>query len=104
MHHFQIGDLLIAHPGGDDLKITDFGLARKIMLGRLAPQKYGVPEFCSPETVNGEGVSLSTDMWGLGIVTYILLSGMSPFRGNNDMETLDYIKAGTIYSHLFINI
>lgn len=74
------------------------------MLGRLAAQKYGVPEYCSPETVNGEGVSLSTDMWSLGIVTYILLSGISPFRGNNDMETLDYIKAGTINIYMIIFI
>lgn len=38
---FQPGDLLISHPGGDDLKICDFGLARRIAYGRLAPLDYG---------------------------------------------------------------
>lgn len=76
------------------MKIGDFGLARRISPGRLAPLKYGVPEFVSPEAVNGEGVGLSTDMWSLGIITYILLSGMSPFRGQDDRETLTSIQAG----------
>jgi hypothetical protein len=37
----QIGDLLISHPGGDDLKICDFGLARRIAFGKLAALDYG---------------------------------------------------------------
>lgn len=90
----QIGDLLIAHPGGDDLKITDFGLSRRIIAGNLAPLWYGVPEFASPEAVNGEGTGFGQDMWSVGIITYILLSGRSPFRGNDDRETLKNIQAG----------
>lgn len=44
IEHFtfsQIGDLLISHPGGDDLKICDFGLARRIAFGKLASLDYG---------------------------------------------------------------
>jgi hypothetical protein len=37
----QIGDLLISHPGGDELKICDFGLARRIAFGKLAALDYG---------------------------------------------------------------
>jgi hypothetical protein len=37
----QIGDLLISHPGGDDLKICDLGLARRIAFGKLASLDYG---------------------------------------------------------------
>lgn len=90
---FQIGDLLISHAGSDDLKIGDFGLARRIM-GRLHPVVYGMPEFVSPEGANGQGVTFSYDMWSLGIITYILLSGISPFRGEHDRETLTKIKSG----------
>ncbi|XP_045464016.1 obscurin isoform X11 [Harmonia axyridis] len=89
-----LGDLLISHPGGDDLKICDFGLTRRINMARLYNLKYGMPEYVSPECVNGEGVSLAHDMWSLGIITYILLSGRSPFRGANDRETLTNIKSG----------
>ncbi|CAH0545686.1 unnamed protein product [Brassicogethes aeneus] len=90
----NLGDLLIAHPGGDDLKITDFGLTRRIQYGRYAPLYYGVPEYVSPECANGEGVGFGHDMWSLGVITYILLSGRSPFRGGNDMETLIRIREG----------
>ena len=53
---------------------------------------YGMPEFVPPEVVNGEGVEYGMDMWSTGIITYILLSGLSPFRGVNDRETLTRIK------------
>ncbi|KAK9877930.1 hypothetical protein WA026_020153 [Henosepilachna vigintioctopunctata] len=89
-----LGDLLISHPGGDDLKICDFGLTRRINMARLQCLKYGMPEYVSPECVNGEGVGLAHDMWSLGIITYILLSGRSPFRGDNDRDTLNKIKSG----------
>lgn len=55
---------------------------------------YGMPEYVAPEIINEEGVSFGTDMWSVGIITYILLSGVSPFRGINDRETLTKIKEG----------
>ncbi|XP_046753439.1 obscurin isoform X7 [Diprion similis] len=89
-----LGDLLISHPGGDDLKIGDFGLSRRITYGKLMTLAYGMPEYVAPEVANNEGVSYGADMWSLGIITYILLSGISPFRGVNDRETLTKIKEG----------
>jgi len=35
----------------------------------------------APEIVNGEGAGFGSDMWSVGIITYLLLSGVSPFRG-----------------------
>ncbi|PNF42104.1 Obscurin [Cryptotermes secundus] len=89
-----IGDLLISHPGGDDLKICDFGLSRRIAFGKLAALDYGMPEFVAPEVVNGDGVGLGADLWSVGVITYLLLSGHSPFRGPNDRETLTRVKEG----------
>ncbi|XP_051165305.1 obscurin isoform X5 [Leptopilina boulardi] len=88
-----LGDLLISHTGGDDLKIGDFGLSRRIG-HQLMNLHYGMPEYVAPEIINGEGVTYRTDMWSVGIITYILLSGISPFRGLNDRETLTKIKEG----------
>ena len=90
----QLGDLLISHTGGDDLKICDFGLTRKIVPSKLMTLTYGMPEYVAPEITNNEGVSFGADMWSVGIITYILLSGISPFRGNNDMETILKIRKG----------
>lgn len=55
---------------------------------------YGMPEYVAPEVTNNEGVMFSADMWSVGIITYILLSGISPFRGINDRETMMKIREG----------
>ncbi|GLG93475.1 Obscurin [Gryllus bimaculatus] len=94
-----VGDLLISHPGGDELKICDFGLSRRLAFGKLASLDYGHPEFASPETVNGDGVGTPADMWAVGIIAYVLLSGHSPFLGPNDRETLTRVKQGTWEFH-----
>uniref|UniRef100_A0A1I8Q6N2 Obscurin n=1 Tax=Stomoxys calcitrans TaxID=35570 RepID=A0A1I8Q6N2_STOCA len=101
-----IKDLLISVVGGDFLKISDFGLARRIHTHALTTLDYGVPEFVSPEVVNKEGVSFSHDMWTVGVITYVLLGGYNPFRGANDRETLTRIKEGhwdfsdSIWTHI----
>ncbi|XP_073813115.1 obscurin isoform X2 [Musca autumnalis] len=101
-----IKDLLISVVGGDYLKISDFGLARRIHTHALTTLDYGMPEFVSPEVVNKEGVSFSHDMWTVGLITYVLLSGHNPFRGANDRETLQRIKEGhwdfsdSIWTHI----
>lgn len=90
------GDLLLARPDSEDIKICDFGLARRITGSKLAPLDYGMPEFVAPETANGEGVGLAADMWSVGVITYLLLSGISPFRGDTDRDTLQRVQAGQI--------
>lgn len=37
---------------------------------------FGTPEFLSPEVVNYEQVSYSTDMWSMGVITYMLYVGV----------------------------
>ncbi|NXA43017.1 MYLK protein, partial [Eudromia elegans] len=54
---------------------------------------HGTPEFMAPEVVAFEPVGLTTDMWSLGVLCYILLSGESPFQGDSDMETLSNVTA-----------
>uniref|UniRef100_A0A2A4JMB9 Hemolin n=1 Tax=Heliothis virescens TaxID=7102 RepID=A0A2A4JMB9_HELVI len=90
-----IGELLLSHAGSDSIKLCDFGLSRRIQFNKHASLDYGMPEFVAPEVAAGEGVSFAADMWSIGIITYILLSGHSPFRGVNDRETLTRIREGT---------
>jgi len=49
---------------------------------------YGTPDFCAPEVVQNDTVGCPTDMWSFGVITFLLLTGVSPFRGNNDGETV----------------
>ncbi|MEQ2276261.1 Death-associated protein kinase 3, partial [Xenotaenia resolanae] len=47
----------------------------------------------APEVINCEPLSTAADMWSIGVITYILLSGLSPFQGDTDEETLKNIIA-----------
>ncbi|CDQ58662.1 unnamed protein product [Oncorhynchus mykiss] len=75
------------------IKIIDFGLARKYMPREKLRVNFGTPEFLAPEVVNYDFVSFNTDMWSLGVITYMLLSGLCPFLGDNNPETLNNILA-----------
>uniref|UniRef100_A0A4W4DML5 Protein kinase domain-containing protein n=1 Tax=Electrophorus electricus TaxID=8005 RepID=A0A4W4DML5_ELEEL len=75
------------------IKIIDFGLARKYKPREKLRVNFGTPEFLAPEVVTYEFVSFNTDMWSLGVIAYMLLSGLSPFLGDDDNETLNNILA-----------
>lgn len=55
--------------------------------------KTGTAEFAAPEIVEREPVGFYTDMWAVGVLSYVLLSGLSPFAGDNDVDTLKNVKA-----------
>ncbi|XP_023264881.1 myosin light chain kinase, smooth muscle-like [Seriola lalandi dorsalis] len=78
---------------GTQIKIIDFGLASKLEDGKPLMVMHGTPEFVAPEVINYEPVSLETDMWSIGVICYILLSGESPFQGDGDAETLALVTA-----------
>uniref|UniRef100_G1LJG8 Death-associated protein kinase 1 n=1 Tax=Ailuropoda melanoleuca TaxID=9646 RepID=G1LJG8_AILME len=75
------------------IKIIDFGLAHKIDFGNEFKNIFGTPEFVAPEIVNYEPLGLEADMWSIGVITYILLSGASPFLGDTKQETLANVSA-----------
>ncbi|KAM9375946.1 death-associated protein kinase 2 isoform 2-T2 [Pholidichthys leucotaenia] len=75
------------------IKLIDFGLAHKIETGSDFKNIFGTPEFVAPEIVNYEPLGLAADMWSIGVITYILLSGASPFLGDTKQETLANISA-----------
>nr|XP_020510609.1 myosin light chain kinase, smooth muscle-like [Labrus bergylta]XP_020510610.1 myosin light chain kinase, smooth muscle-like [Labrus bergylta] len=78
---------------GTQIKIIDFGLASKLEEGNPLRVMHGTPEFVAPEVINYEPVGLESDMWSIGVICFILLSGESPFQGNSDAETLAHVTA-----------
>lgn len=78
---------------GTKLKIIDFGLASELKEGKPLMVMHGTPEFVAPEVINYEPVGLETDMWSIGVICFILLSGESPFQGNNDAETFALVTS-----------
>ncbi|KAM6426515.1 death-associated protein kinase 2 isoform 1-T1 [Liasis olivaceus] len=75
------------------IKLIDFGLAHEIEEGVEFKNIFGTPEFVAPEIVNYEPLGLAADLWSIGVITYILLSGASPFLGETKQETLANITA-----------
>lgn len=75
------------------VKIIDFGLATKLDPHEAVKISTGTAEFAAPEIVEREAVGFYTDMWACGVLTYVLLSGLTPFAGENDIETLKNVKA-----------
>ncbi|XP_065300526.1 obscurin isoform X6 [Dermacentor albipictus] len=91
-----LGDALVARENSDDIKIGDFSLSTRLPRGKVVIQEYGHPEFVAPEIANKKPASLASDMWSVGVISYILLSGISPFLGQNDRETLKNVQNGKI--------
>ncbi|XP_015247328.1 PREDICTED: myosin light chain kinase 3-like isoform X2 [Cyprinodon variegatus] len=86
-------NILCVSRATNKIKIIDFGLARRYKPREKLRVNFGTPEFLAPEVINYEFVSFPTDMWSLGVITYMLLSGLSPFLGDDDNETLNNILA-----------
>ncbi|XP_021913849.1 serine/threonine-protein kinase 17A-like isoform X2 [Zootermopsis nevadensis] len=70
-----------------DIKLCDFGISRVIKSGVEVREILGTPDYVAPEVLGYEPISLATDIWSVGVLTYVLLSGYSPFAGNTKQET-----------------
>ncbi|KAF2901400.1 hypothetical protein ILUMI_04777 [Ignelater luminosus] len=79
---------------GNRVKIIDFGLARKYDPDKKLQVLFGTPEFVAPEVVNFDLIGYGTDMWSVGVICYVLLSGLSPFMGHTDVETMANVTIG----------
>eukprot|EP00118_Oscarella_pearsei_P005439 m.25044 g.25044 ORF g.25044 m.25044 type:complete len:4584 (+) comp28725_c0_seq1:98-13849(+) len=72
-------NFLLERRDNDIVKIVDFGKAQRLKAGTDIRIVYGNPEFVAPEVLSYQPVSAATDMWSIGVVTYVMLSGISPF-------------------------
>ena len=61
------------------LRLTDFGLAKKLKKGEKTDSFCGTPEYVAPEIINGKGYDENVDWWSLGIVIYEMICGIPPF-------------------------
>ncbi|XP_046721079.1 serine/threonine-protein kinase H1 homolog isoform X3 [Silurus meridionalis] len=90
-------NLLYYHPGADSkIMITDFGLASTRKKGDecLMKTTCGTPEYIAPEILVRKPYTNAVDMWALGVISYILLSGTMPFEDDNRMRLYRQILKG----------
>jgi serine/threonine protein kinase len=82
---------------GSAIKLIDFGLSRLHNEARDAPMRnaVGTAYYMSPECIEGR-YNKSTDIWSIGVITYILLAGYPPFNGSNDAEIYNATRRGNL--------
>lgn len=80
------GNILVPADGGS-VRLVDFGIARRIA-SPDAPT-HSTPDYTAPEIVNGAPSSEKSDVYGLGLVLYEALCGVSPYRGGTVDEVLE---------------
>uniref|UniRef100_A0A8C9VP69 non-specific serine/threonine protein kinase n=1 Tax=Scleropages formosus TaxID=113540 RepID=A0A8C9VP69_SCLFO len=69
------------------VKLVDFGDAVQMSSHRYVHLLLGNPEFAAPELIRGSPVSPNTDVWSVGVLAYVMLSGVSPFLDESVEET-----------------
>lgn len=83
-------NLLMATKAPDSpIKVADFGLANHMNdANSMLTTCCGTLTYAAPEILKMQGYNEQVDMWSVGVITYILLSGYPPFAGDSEATVL----------------
>ena len=68
-----------------EIKLIDFGLSRKYQANEKMHTILGTPYYVAPEVLQGS-YDEKCDIWSIGALTYLMLSGEPPFKGKSNKE------------------
>ena len=104
-------NILLAEPDSYVVKLSDFGLSRMYDEGSFMRTMCGTPAYVAPEvllSMGSGGYTNAADVWSVGVLLYIMLSGHHPFdiSTNKVTDLYDSIKKGnfTFPRSLFGNV
>lgn len=91
-------NVLFQEENDDDqspVKLIDFGLSVRHAEGaHPLRSRVGTPYYMAPEVLDGE-YDRACDLWSIGVVTYVMLTGRPPFNGRTDDDIFEKIREGT---------
>ncbi|KAI3782675.1 hypothetical protein L2E82_12728 [Cichorium intybus] len=87
--------LLSSNEDNSTLKIADFGFARSLQPRGLAETLCGSPLYMAPEIMQLHKYDAKADLWSVGAILFQLVTGRTPFTGNNQIQLLQNIMKST---------
>lgn len=91
--------LLRSTDNDSEIKIADFGFAKKVLTPNSLTTQCGTPGYVAPEILEGIAYDTKSDMWSLGVIIYIILGGYPPFIEQNQRELFRKIRKGQYEFH-----
>lgn len=84
-------NIMVSYDG--QVKVVDFGVAKSLTEGGMTAtgQFKGKVPYMAPEQAEGGNVDARTDIFAMGTLMYRMMSGVHPFRADNDLATLKNI-------------
>jgi calcium/calmodulin-dependent protein kinase I len=92
--------LYLTRAPDSELVLADFGIAKMLENpAEVLTSMAGSFGYAAPEVMLKQGHGKAVDMWSLGVITYTLLCGYSPFRSENLTDLIEECRAGRIIFH-----
>lgn len=91
--HLDIRPTNIRINSQGELKLVDYNSAQFVGGGEAVVDIIGDTEFCAPEMLNFDPVQPGSDTWSVAVITYILLSGISPFYHEDEARVLNSVQS-----------
>eukprot|EP00008_Paramoeba_atlantica_P002910 CAMPEP_0201486690 /NCGR_PEP_ID=MMETSP0151_2-20130828/10745_1 /ASSEMBLY_ACC=CAM_ASM_000257 /TAXON_ID=200890 /ORGANISM="Paramoeba atlantica, Strain 621/1 / CCAP 1560/9" /LENGTH=526 /DNA_ID=CAMNT_0047871471 /DNA_START=144 /DNA_END=1721 /DNA_ORIENTATION=+ len=84
-------NILLKRKGTLELKLADFGLSKMFDSTVRMQTTCGSPAYVAPEVLTDEQYGREVDMWSVGVIAYVILSGIPPFYSSNIKELFQKI-------------
>ena len=78
--------LMTSKNENSDIRLLDFGLSKIIGPNETCNEPYGTLTYCAPEILLDNPYTKQVDLWSLGVMTYLMLTGKLPFHDRIDRE------------------